>query len=82
MGDICVDALAATELNDPVLSGALQAIFQPVGNIAGGLLIMKFSTNSWEFIGLSGPICTPESFCLFMGVLCVVVGIIAHFLFF
>ena len=45
MGDICLDAASIKELENPVLSGFIQMFFQSLGNVAGGLLLLKFVTK-------------------------------------
>ena len=54
MGDICLDAASIKELENPVLSGFIQMFFQSLGNVAGGLLLLKFVTPSdWFFFKTS-----------------------------
>ena len=80
MGDISLDAASAKELNDPILSSMLQLFFQSLGNIAGGLLLMKLiKPSSWYFFKLEEGFCTAESFTLTVGVVSGVVGLLIHF---
>ena len=79
-GDVCVDAAAVKELNDPVLAGYLQAGMQPAGLIIGGLLTIKVgSPTFWWWIGLDGPLCTPQTYLQIVSLVGLFVVGVAHF---
>jgi hypothetical protein len=80
MGDISLDAASCKELENPVLSSFIQMFYQSLGNIAGGLLLMKFARPAdWYFFETNRPICSAESFTLAVGLLNGVVGLLLHF---
>ena len=80
MGDISLDAASVKELENPVLSSFIQMFFQSLGNIAGGMLLMKFANPSdWLLFKTEKAICSPETFTLVMGVTNGIVAILLHF---
>ena len=60
MGDISLDAASVKELDNPVLSSYIQIFFQSLGNISGGLLLMKFVTPQadWYLFTTKKPVCS------------------------
>jgi hypothetical protein len=55
--------------------------YQSLGNIAGGLLLMKFvkPNSDWYLFQTKTAICTAETFTLAVGAINLIVGLLLHF---
>jgi len=60
MGDISLDAASVKELDNPVSSSYIQMFYQSLGNIAGGLLLMKFvkPNSDWYLFETKQAVCS------------------------
>lgn len=80
MGDVGLDAAAVVELDDPVLAGYLQAAMQPLGGIVGSLLILNSNKPEfWEFLGITGGLCTTQALLVGIAVVGLCITVLLHF---
>jgi hypothetical protein len=62
------------------LAGFLQAVMQPIGTVVGGILIIKIiNPTFWSFIGVTGTLCTPQTFLQIIGFLGFAIAVFVHF---
>jgi len=60
----------------------LQAVMQPIGTLVGGILIIKIiNPTFWSFIGVTGVLCTPQTFLQIIGFSGFAIAVLIHFLY-
>ncbi len=80
--DISAHAAMVKELKSPAQASIILSYSQSVGNVIGGLFLLKFTSKEFsQSIGLSEPITTPQVFLIIYALMTFLPAILVHFYF-